>query len=94
MNVNAPLALRYQAYASRFGIKFPPRLEQEGIDAAASTDQGNVSHEIPAIQAVYAIDVPSGESNHTLAFAQVDLLTMPKLTFHRQLSAFVLMKRP
>jgi len=39
--------------------------------ACASTDQGNVSYEIPAIQAVYKIETPSGEANHTPEFTKV-----------------------
>ena len=34
-------------------------------------DQGNVSYEVTALQAVYKIDVPSGEANHTARFAEV-----------------------
>jgi metal-dependent amidase/aminoacylase/carboxypeptidase family protein len=71
LKVNAPLAVRYEALASRFGIQFPSRVEQQGLAASASTDQGNVSYEIPAMQAVYKIYVPSGEANHTQGFADV-----------------------
>jgi len=71
LRVNVPLAQRYQGYASELGVNFPSRRNQEDIPASASTDQGNVSHEVPAIQAVYKIDVPSGEANHTAGFAEV-----------------------
>jgi len=71
LKVNAPLANRYEQYASLLGVNFPSRREQENLEASASTDQGNVSYEIPALQAVYKIDVPSGEANHTAAFTNV-----------------------
>jgi metal-dependent amidase/aminoacylase/carboxypeptidase family protein len=71
LKVNGPLAMRYEWYASRFGIKFRSRREQESSAASASSDQGNVSYEIPAMQAVYKIDVPSGDANHTPGFADV-----------------------
>jgi len=73
LRVNVPLAQRYQEYASGLGVDFPSRRNQEDIPASASTDQGNVSYEVPAIQAVYKIDVPSGEANHTAGFAEVTL---------------------
>ena len=73
LRVNVPLAQRYQEYASELGVNFPSRHNQEDIPASASTDQGNVSYEVPAIQAVYKIDVPSGEANHTASFAEVSL---------------------
>jgi metal-dependent amidase/aminoacylase/carboxypeptidase family protein len=71
LNVNVPLAGRYESYASQLGVQFPSRREQEDLAASASTDQGNVSYEIPAMQAVYKIDVPSGDANHTPGFADV-----------------------
>lgn len=71
---NAPLALRYQAYATELGIRFPSRTEQENLAASASTDQGNVSYEVPSIQAVYKIDTPSGAANHTPEFDKVRLV--------------------
>ena len=71
MKVNVPLAQGYEDYASQFGIRFPSRRDQENLQASASTDQGNVSYEVPALQAVYKIDVPSGEANHTAGFAEV-----------------------
>jgi hypothetical protein len=68
---NDSLARRYESYASKLGVRYPSRREQEEIDAAASTDQGNVSYELPTIQAVYKIAVPHGEENHTAGFALV-----------------------
>jgi metal-dependent amidase/aminoacylase/carboxypeptidase family protein len=67
---NAPLAERYESFARQFGVEFPSRQEQEGFPLA-STDQGDVSYEIPAIQALFRIDVPPGVGNHTPAFADV-----------------------
>ena len=71
LNTNVPMATRYECYASQFGVHFPSPREQEELGAGASTDQGNVSHEIPTIQAVYKIDAPPGEANHTSGFARV-----------------------
>jgi hypothetical protein len=70
LNINVPLAKNYESYASQFGIHFPSPRDQESI-ATASTDQGNVTYEIPGIQAVYKIDLPKGVSNHTPEFADV-----------------------
>jgi hypothetical protein len=70
MRTNEPLAMRYQDHASTFGIHFPSRSEQEGINGAASTDQGDVSYEIPTMQAVYKIDAPPGQANHNLGFTK------------------------
>jgi hypothetical protein len=69
--VNFPLARRYERYATCLGVAFLSRHSQQHLDASASTDQGNVSYEVPAIQAVYKIEVPSGEANHTAGFAEV-----------------------
>ena len=71
MRANLPLSLRYEEYASQLGFKFPSRQDQMSIDASAATDQGNVSYEVPAMQAVYKIDVPAGGENHTPGFAEV-----------------------
>ena len=71
LKTNAPMAMRYEYYASKFGIHIPSHRQQEEIDGAASTDQGNVSYEIPAIQAVYRIETQGGADNHTPEFAEV-----------------------
>ena len=71
LRVNVPLAQRYQDYASELGVNCPSRCNQEDILGCASTDQGNVSYEVLAIQPVYKIDVSSGEANHTAGFAKV-----------------------
>lgn len=52
------------------GIKFPSKRDQEGL-SLGSTDQGNVTYEIPAIHPVYKIDTPPGVGNHTPGFAEV-----------------------
>lgn len=52
------------------GIKFPSKRDQEAM-SLGSTDQGNVTYEIPAIHAVYKIDTPPGVGNHTPGFAEV-----------------------
>jgi len=71
LKVNSSLASKYEYYASYLGIDCPARHEQESLDSFASTDQGNVSHKVPAIQAVYKIDVENGQANHTSDFAKV-----------------------
>ena len=70
MRFNAPIAAKYECHASRFGSRFPSPREQE-VYGTASTDQGNVSHEVPAIQAIYRIETPGGADNHTIEFAEV-----------------------
>lgn len=70
MKLNAPIATRYECHASQLGIHFPSPREQEAYEPA-STDQGNVSHEIPAIQGAYRIETPHGADNHTPEFAEV-----------------------
>ena len=50
---------------------FPPRQNQEAYGTGASTDQGNVSYEIPSIQGVFKIKTPGGADNHTAEFAEV-----------------------
>lgn len=49
---NGPLAKQYESSARRFGTEFPSRQEQEGFPLG-STDQGDVSYEIPTIQALF-----------------------------------------
>ena len=71
LKTNAPMAMRYEYYASKFGIHIPSIEQQEEINGAASTDQGNVSYEIPAIQAVYRIETQGRADNHTPEFAEV-----------------------
>jgi metal-dependent amidase/aminoacylase/carboxypeptidase family protein len=70
LNTNVPLAKEYESYASQLGIHFPSRRDQESV-VAGSTDQGNVTYEIPGIHALYKIDVPEGAGNHTPEFADV-----------------------
>jgi hypothetical protein len=68
--INAPLAARYEHHARRYGFCFASPDEQATYPMA-STDQGNVSHEIPAFQAIYRIETPNGADNHTPEFAKV-----------------------
>ena len=75
MKVNAPLARRYELYASPGGGHFLPPHKQE-IYGTASTDQGNVSYEVPAIHAIYKIETPGGVDNHSPEFAKVILCQM------------------
>ena len=67
MVTNDPLAERYTSYATKDGVKIPPRAEQEGIPGA-STDEGDVSYEVPSLQAVFKL--VSEQSNHNAAFAK------------------------
>ena len=70
MKINAPMATRYERYASLFGVHFPSRQDQKAY-GKASTDQGNVSYEIPAIQGAFYIESQNEADNHTLEFAEV-----------------------
>ena len=67
---NGPMALKYESYLQGLGIQFPPRATQEAY-ATASTDQGDVSYEVPQIHPVYRINTPEGVGNHTPGFAEV-----------------------
>jgi hypothetical protein len=75
MRLNAAIAARYERHASRYGSCFPSPREQEAY-GTASTDQGNVSHEIPSIQGVYRIETPHGADNHSIGFAEVDIVNL------------------
>jgi hypothetical protein len=78
LNINTPLAEHYQDYAVGLGIKFPDRRDQEA-QTTGSTDQGDVTYEIPGIHAMYKIDTPPGVGNHTPGFAQVSPLSGMKI---------------
>jgi len=67
MITNDPLAERYISYASKFGINFPSRADQERVPGA-STDEGDVSYEVPSLQAVYKIETK--EPNHNPEFTK------------------------
>ena len=67
---NGPMASKYESYLRGLGIQFPPRATQEAY-ATASTDQGDVSYEVPQIHPVYKINTPEGVGNHTPGFAEV-----------------------
>jgi len=66
------MAERYQIYASQLGVKFPSRATQEAAPSG-STDQGNVTYEVPGIHAVYKIETPPGVGNHTPGFEEVKM---------------------
>jgi hypothetical protein len=68
--VNTPLAERYEYWGRHLGVKFHT-LEAQAADKGGSTDQGDVSHEIPAIQGVFGIDAPDGQDCHAPRFAEV-----------------------
>jgi hypothetical protein len=64
------MAERYESYASQMGVHFPSRNEQEALPTG-STDQGNVTYEIPGIHAMFKIETAPGVGNHTSGFAAV-----------------------
>jgi hypothetical protein len=70
LKINVPLAVRYESYASVMGVRFPSRNEQQALPTG-STDQGNVTYEIPGIHAIYKINTPPGSGNHTPGFTEV-----------------------
>jgi len=74
LNINIPLAEHYEGYAAGLGIKFPDRRDQEA-QTTGSTDQGDVTYEIPGIHAMYKIDTPPGVGNHTPGFAEVPVFS-------------------
>ncbi|GBB98856.1 hypothetical protein RclHR1_03340017 [Rhizophagus clarus] len=69
VNINIPLAERYEEHLKKFGIKFLPKNEQDGI-SRGSTDQGNVTYIVPGIHSLFDIKPPKGISNHTPEFAE------------------------
>ncbi|CAG8682882.1 15221_t:CDS:10 [Cetraspora pellucida] len=69
VNINEPLATRYEYYLSKkFGITFPSR-EDQGNVFSASTDQGNVTHLIPGFHPIYNIRSSIPAVNHQREFA-------------------------
>ena len=64
------MATRYESYASSLGVKFPSRKEQEEF-GSGSTDQGNVTYEVPSIHPMFKLDLPEGVGNHTPGFTEV-----------------------
>jgi hypothetical protein len=67
VNTNVPLGERYEEHLKKFGIKFKPKTEQDGV-FLGSTDQGNVTYVVPGIHAFYDIKPPQGSANHTIGF--------------------------
>jgi metal-dependent amidase/aminoacylase/carboxypeptidase family protein len=65
MLTNLPLGTRFVEHARSLGWPLPHRHEV-GDQEGASSDIGNVSHVVPAIQPVYAIPAETG--NHTAGF--------------------------
>ncbi|CEP17154.1 hypothetical protein [Parasitella parasitica] len=62
---NRPLADFYACHMAKYGIEFPS--EEEQIRAGGgSTDFGNISYEMPAIQPFYGIHTTA--ANHTIEF--------------------------
>ena len=63
MATNDPLAETYVAHIGALGITLPPK----GVGpTAGSTDMGNVSHVVPSIHPMFAIETDGG--NHTPEF--------------------------
>lgn len=63
---NEPLCEFFQTYFSKFGYKVLQIQEQL---MPGSTDQGNVSYNMPALHALVGIPTVDGENPHTHAFA-------------------------
>ncbi|CAG8710372.1 1680_t:CDS:2, partial [Racocetra persica] len=68
VNINEPLAARYEHYLSKkFDITFPPRDVQATIPSG-STDQGNVTYLVPGFHPLYDICTPVPTVNHQREF--------------------------
>jgi amidohydrolase len=68
LRTNDPLASRYVAHLEELGVIVPPRGANPLDRTPLSTDMGNVSHALPAIHPLFAIETEGG--NHTPAFAE------------------------
>jgi amidohydrolase len=65
LTTNDPMAEAYQRNARDLGRELPDR---DHSFAGGSTDMGNVSHLVPSIHPMYAIETDAG--NHTIEFTQ------------------------
>ncbi|KAJ6134436.1 hypothetical protein N7523_000758 [Penicillium sp. IBT 18751x] len=63
--VNAPLCKAFQEYMGDQGEQI---WSSDDTPVSASTDQGNVSHVVPALHAIIGIPVKDGARNHTHQF--------------------------
>jgi amidohydrolase len=68
LRTNDPLAARYARHLEALGVALPPRGMNPLDRTPISTDMGNVSHALPAIHPLFAIETEAG--NHTPAFAE------------------------
>lgn len=68
LRVNGPLCHAFQEHMAAQGL---PVATGSGKDLmAGSTDQGNVSYEVPGLHAIIGIHIPDGSHNHTAGFAE------------------------
>ncbi|CAG8700479.1 5909_t:CDS:2, partial [Cetraspora pellucida] len=69
VNINEPLAARYEHYLSKkFDITFPPK-DVQSTFPSGSTDQGNVTYLVPGFHSIYDICTPIRTINHQREFA-------------------------
>ncbi|CAG8734326.1 7075_t:CDS:10 [Cetraspora pellucida] len=69
VNINEPLAERYEHYLSKkFDITFPPKDVQSTLPSG-STDQGNVTYSVPGFHSIYDICTPIRTINHQREFS-------------------------
>jgi amidohydrolase len=67
MSTNGPMAESYERNANALGLNLPPRESDPAAAVPFSTDMGNVSHVVPSIHPMFAIETKGG--NHTHEFA-------------------------
>lgn len=65
---NVGLTKTYREHGRALGVKFTDDDMSHMEPCGASTDAGNVSHELPTMHPVFAI--PAKDKNHTLGFAE------------------------
>lgn len=68
LRTNDPVAARYTRHLEALGVTVSPRGMNPLDRMPISTDMGNVSHAVPAIHPLFAIDTEAG--NHTPTFAE------------------------
>jgi hypothetical protein len=61
------MAESYEQNANALGLNLPPRESDPAAAVPFSTDMGNVSHVVPSIHPMFAIETKGG--NHTHEFA-------------------------
>ncbi|KAH7941861.1 hypothetical protein HPB49_017983 [Dermacentor silvarum] len=73
MNVahNTTIAETYRKHAHAFGVSFVDDVVKNLPPSGGATDCGNVSHRVPAIHPLFAVQAAEGSANHTQGFAAV-----------------------